>query len=58
MLEVDGVTADTGVNDCSFDVRKGEILGLGGLMGSGRTELVRAVFGADHRQEGTVRVHG
>ena len=58
VLEVDGVTADTGVNDCSFDVRKGEILGVGGLMGSGRTEMVRAVFGADHRREGTVRVHG
>ena len=58
VLEVDGVSADTGVHDCSFDVRKGEILGLGGLVGSGRTELVRAVFGADHRREGTVRVHG
>ncbi len=58
VLEVDGVSADTGVNNCSFDVRKGEILGLGGLVGSGRTEMVRAVFGADHRQEGTVRMHG
>ncbi len=58
LLEVEGVSADTGVNDCSFDVRKGEILGLGGLVGSGRTELARAVFGADHRQEGSVRVHG
>ncbi len=58
VLEVDRVSATTGVRDCSFDVRKGEILGLGGLMGSGRTELVRAVFGADHRQGGTVRVHG
>ena len=58
VLEVDGVCADTGVHDCSFDVRKGEILGVGGLMGSGRTEMVRAVFGADHRREGTVQVHG
>ena len=58
VLEVEGVTADTGVNNCSFEVRKGEILGLGGLMGSGHTEMVRAVFGADQRQEGTVRVHG
>ena len=58
VLDVDGVSADTGVHDCSFDVRKGEILGLGGLMGSGRTELVRAVFGADHRREGMVRIHG
>ena len=58
ILAVEGVGADTGVRDCSFNVRKGEILGLGGLMGSGRTELVRAVFGADNRREGTVRVHG
>ena len=58
VLEVDGVSADTGVHNCSFDLRKGEILGLGGLMGSGRTELVRAVFGADHRRAGTVRIHG
>ncbi|WP_419919544.1 sugar ABC transporter ATP-binding protein [Candidatus Poriferisocius sp.] len=58
VLEVHRLSADTGVHDCSFDVRKGEILGLGGLVGSGRTELVRAVFGADHRQGGTVRVHG
>ncbi|WP_419925775.1 sugar ABC transporter ATP-binding protein [Candidatus Poriferisocius sp.] len=58
VLEVDGLSADTGVHGCSFDVRKGEILGLGGLMGSGRTEMVRAVFGADHRREGTVKVHG
>ncbi len=57
-LEVEGVSADTGVHNCSFDVRQGEILGLGGLMGSGRTELVRAVFGADYRREGTVRLHG
>ena len=58
ILEVEGIGAETGVHDCSFDVRKGEILGLGGLMGSGRTELVRAVFGADHRREGSVRVNG
>lgn len=58
VLEVDGVSADTGVHNCSFDVRRGEILGVGGLMGSGRTELVRAVFGADHRREGAVRVQG
>ncbi len=58
LLEVEDLSAPTGVNHCSFDVRKGEILGLGGLMGSGRTELVRAVFGADQRQSGTVRVQG
>ena len=58
VLDVEGVSADTGIHDCTFDVRRGEILGLGGLMGSGRSELVRAVFGADQRRAGTVRVHG
>jgi ribose transport system ATP-binding protein len=45
----------TGVN---FAVRAGEILGLGGLVGSGRTELVRAIFGADPIQSGTITLRG
>lgn len=44
--------------DCSFNLRKGEILGLSGLVGAGRTELVRAVFGADKKFSGEVLVHG
>jgi ribose transport system ATP-binding protein len=42
----------------SVDVRSGEILGLAGLVGSGRTELARAVFGIDPKLAGTVRLHG
>jgi len=42
----------------SFDVRAGEILGLAGLVGSGRTELARAVFGVDRLLAGTVRLNG
>jgi ribose transport system ATP-binding protein len=42
----------------SFTVRRGEILGFAGLMGAGRTEVARAVFGADPIDSGEVRVHG
>ncbi len=47
-----------GVNGVSLDVRGGEIVGLAGLVGAGRTELVRAVFGAARTKAGTVSVAG
>jgi ribose transport system ATP-binding protein len=43
---------------CSFEVRAGEILGFAGLVGAGRTELARAVFGADRVDSGTVELEG
>lgn len=46
------------VRDISFDLRPGEILGLAGLVGSGRTEIVRMVFGADPREEGAIEMDG
>jgi len=46
------------VRDVSFSLRRGEILGFAGLMGAGRTEVARAVFGADRPQSGEVYVHG
>ncbi|MBV8919097.1 sugar ABC transporter ATP-binding protein [Bradyrhizobium sp.] len=46
------------VRDVSFSVRRGEILGFAGLMGAGRTEVARAVFGADRPQSGEIHVHG
>jgi len=58
ILEVDDITADTGVHGCSFDVREGEVLGIAGLIGAGRTELVRAIFGADRKTGGTVKIRG
>jgi ribose transport system ATP-binding protein len=42
----------------SFEVRRGEILGLAGLMGSGRTETLRAIFGADRKDSGAVYLRG
>ena len=46
------------LKDISFEVRRGEVFGLAGLVGSGRTELVRAIFGADPNVEGTVLIGG
>lgn len=47
-----------GVHDVSFDLRAGEILGFCGLVGSGRSEVMRAIFGADPRTGGTVEIDG
>jgi len=47
-----------GVNRVSLEVREGEIVGLAGLIGSGRSELARAVFGADRRRDGEVELAG
>ncbi len=46
------------VRDVSFDVSRGEILGIAGLVGSGRTETLRAVFGAERATRGTINVYG
>jgi ribose transport system ATP-binding protein len=55
-LAVRGLRRGRVVRDVSFEVRRGEILGLAGLVGSGRTETLRAVFGADAPDSGEVRV--
>jgi ribose transport system ATP-binding protein len=57
-LEVRGLRRGAAIRDVSFSVRKGEILGFAGLMGAGRTEVARAVFGADPVDGGEIRVHG
>ena len=46
------------VKGVSFDLRKGEVLGLGGLVGAGRTELARLLFGVDRPQEGSMTLEG
>lgn len=57
-LEVKGLCAGNLVRDLSFKVRKGEVLGFGGLVGSGRTETVRALFSADRRTGGEIYLDG
>jgi len=57
-LEVTGLTRKKEIQDVSFSVKKGEILGFAGLMGAGRTEVARAIFGADPIESGSVKVHG
>jgi len=57
-LRVDGLAAGQKVKDVSFEVASGEILGVAGLMGSGRTETMRAVFGADKADRGRIFLHG
>ncbi|MFY0635365.1 MAG: sugar ABC transporter ATP-binding protein [Vannielia sp.] len=58
VLRVEGLNHGRMVQDVSFSLRKGEILGFAGLMGAGRTEVARAIFGADPIDSGTVHVHG
>ncbi|TLS43399.1 sugar ABC transporter ATP-binding protein [Streptomyces montanus] len=58
LLSVSGLTRDGVFHDVSFEVRAGEVVGVAGLVGAGRTEVARAVFGADPYDAGTVEVDG
>jgi ribose transport system ATP-binding protein len=58
VLRVEGLSDAHLLKDISFDLRKGEILGFAGLMGAGRTELARAIMGADPKTSGTITLHG
>ena len=58
LLRVEGISREGVLKDCSFEVRSGEILGFAGLVGAGRTELARAVFGADPVDSGRVELEG
>jgi ribose transport system ATP-binding protein len=57
-LSVVGLTLGDKVKDVTFEVRRGEIFGFAGLMGSGRTETMRAVFGADRADSGEIYLGG
>ncbi|MDD4051364.1 MAG: sugar ABC transporter ATP-binding protein, partial [candidate division Zixibacteria bacterium] len=56
-FEVNGLCGGK-IRDVSFSVRRGEVLGLAGLMGAGRTETARLIFGADKKESGDIRLDG
>ena len=58
VLKVEHLNAGHMVQDVSFELHKGEILGFSGLMGAGRTETARAIFGADPKQSGKISIMG
>jgi ribose transport system ATP-binding protein len=58
IFSVNGLSRRGVFADISFDIRRGEILGFAGLMGAGRTEVARAIFGADPFDAGTITLNG
>jgi ribose transport system ATP-binding protein len=58
VLRVKNLNAGRLVNNVSFELRRGEILGFAGLMGAGRTETARAIFGADEIESGIIEIKG
>lgn len=58
VLEVENLCTEELLKNVSLKVRKGEILGLAGLVGAGRTETARAIFGADPKSSGRILMHG
>ena len=58
VLKVEHLNAGKMVRDVSFELHKGEILGFSGLMGAGRTETARALFGADKKESGDIYING
>ncbi len=58
VLRVKNLNAGKLVKNVSFELRRGEILGFAGLIGAGRTETARAIFGADEIQSGTIEIEG
>jgi ribose transport system ATP-binding protein len=58
VLRVDRIRRGGRVRDVSFELRRGEVLGISGLVGAGRTELLRAIFGADRAESGAIYLDG
>ena len=57
VLEVQNLASPPLLKNASFTLRRGEILGIAGLMGSGRSPLLRAIFGLDHVESGSIRIN-
>ncbi|WP_300380049.1 sugar ABC transporter ATP-binding protein [Clostridium sp.] len=58
ILEVSDLCSEEGVNNATFNVKEGEILGVAGLMGSGRSELAKTIFGEYKKTSGKIKVKG
>jgi ribose transport system ATP-binding protein len=58
VLSVRNLNRGSMVQDINFEVHKGEILGIAGLVGAGRTEVARVIFGADKKESGVIEIHG
>ena len=58
VLRVEGLTTQGGLKDIAFALHKGEVLGIAGLLGAGRTELARAIFGLDKISSGGIYING
>jgi ribose transport system ATP-binding protein len=57
LLEAEGISGN-GVSDVSFDLKRGEILGFAGMVGSGRSELMEVIFGGERQESGVLKIHG
>jgi len=57
-LEIENLSTENGVNNVSFTMHVGEVFGLGGMLGSGRTEIARAIYGLDRITGGKIRLNG
>ena len=53
-VRVNNLSSDSRIRDISFDIRSGEIVGMAGLVGAGRTEVARAIFGVDKKASGSI----
>ncbi len=58
LVKVRNLSSRKGVEDISFDIRKGEIVGMAGLVGAGRTQVAQALFGIDRKTSGTIELDG
>jgi ABC-type sugar transport system ATPase subunit len=57
-FKAENLSSEAGIKDISFEVRKGEIVGMAGLIGAGRTEVARTIFGIDRKLSGEITLNG